>query len=225
MTRVKICGITNVGDALAACEAGADMVGLNFYPGSSRFVSVEKAAEIREKLPAGVQAFGVFVNAPPEKIEQAVKTVRLDAVQLHGDEDRAMVAQIATTAPVFKALRVGADFSAATLENFPQATGFLFDAADLRPSQYGGTGRLSDWGVAQQAARSYKIILAGGLNAQNVAAAILQVRPYGVDVASGVESAPRMKDMQQVAEFIREARRADQELSAPVAEGERLRAR
>lgn len=225
MTHVKICGITNVHDALAACTAGADMIGLNFYSGSPRFVSVEKAAEIREKLSAGVQVFGVFVNAAPEHIRDVVKNVRLDAVQLHGDEDRSMVAQVAAFTPVFKALRVGADFSAATLENFPPATGFLFDAADLRAGQYGGTGRLSDWGVAQQAARSYKIILAGGLNAENVAAAISQVRPYGVDVASGGESSPGTKDLAQVAEFVREARRADQELRAPVAEAERLRAR
>jgi phosphoribosylanthranilate isomerase len=225
MTRVKICGVTSVADAWAACSAGADMVGLNFYPRSPRFVGFEKAAEIRAKLPAGVQAFGVFVNAGPEHVRELVKTMRLDAVQLHGDENRAMVSQIAAIAPVFKALRVGADFSAATLENYPGATGFLLDAADLRPGQYGGTGRLSDWGVAQQAARSYKIILAGGLNAGNVAAAILQVRPYAVDVASGVEAAPGTKDINQVTEFIREARRADQELSASIAEAERLRAR
>jgi phosphoribosylanthranilate isomerase len=209
---------------LAACAAGADIVGLNFYPRSPRFVSVEKAAEIRAKLPTGVRAFGVFVNAAPEHIQEVAKTLRLDAVQLHGDEDRSMVSQIAAVAPVFKALRVGADFSAAALQNYPEATGFLFDAADLQPGQYGGTGRLSDWGVAQQAARSYKIILAGGLHTENVAAAISQVRPYGVDVASGVESAPGTKDLHQLTEFIREARRADQELNTPVAEAERLRA-
>jgi len=225
MTRVKICGITSVADALAACEAGADTVGLNFYSGSPRFVSLEKAAEIREKLPAGVQVFGVFVNAALEHIQEVAKTLRLDAVQLHGDEDRAMVSQIAAIVAVFKALSVGADFSAATLENYPEASGFLLDAADVRPGQYGGTGRLSDWGVAQQAARRYKIILAGGLNFENVAAAISQVRPYGVDVASGVEAAPGTKNLAQMAEFIREARRADQELSAPVAQADRLRAR
>ena len=233
MTRVKICGITSVADALVACQAGADMLGLNFYSQSPRFISVERAAEIRAELcaevcaevRAGVKVVGVFVNAGPAEITEVAKTVKLDAVQLHGDEDGAMVSQIAKIAPVFKALRVGADFSAATLENYPDATGFLFDAADVRPGQYGGTGRLSDWGVAQQAARGYKIILAGGLNAENVAAAILQVRPYGVDVASGVESAPGAKDFDQLRKFIAEARRADQELRAPAGEAERLRAR
>jgi phosphoribosylanthranilate isomerase len=123
--------------------------------------------------------------------------------------------------PVFKAFRVGPDFSPAMLENYPDVAGFLFDAADAATGQHGGTGRLADWGVAQQVARSHKIILAGGLNAKNVAAAILQVRPYGVDVATGVETAPGSKDHYQLREFIREARRADQELNAPA---EKLRA-
>jgi phosphoribosylanthranilate isomerase len=229
MTRVKICGITSVADALAACEAGAGMLGLNFYPKSPRAISIQTAAEllakIRAELPTAVQVFGVFVNADSAEIKRVANNLKLDAVQLHGDEDRAMVSEIASIAPVFKALRAGADFSAATLENYPDASGFLFDAADVRPGQYGGTGRLSDWGVAQQASRGYKVILAGGLNAGNVAAAIRQVRPYAVDVASGVESAPGRKDFEQVREFIREARRADQESGVPVAEAERLRVR
>jgi phosphoribosylanthranilate isomerase len=125
-------------------------------------------------------------------------------------------------APVFKALRVGPDFSAVTWESYPGVSGFLFDTADAMPAQYGGTGRLTDWGVAQQAARSHRVILAGGLNAENVAAAILQVRPYGVDVASGVETSSGAKDHAQLREFVREARRADQELNSPV---EKLRAR
>ncbi|MDP9338278.1 MAG: phosphoribosylanthranilate isomerase [Acidobacteriota bacterium] len=225
MTRVKICGLTNVADARAVCDAGVDAVGLNFYPQSPRVISVEQAVEIRAQLPASVQVFGVFVNADPAQIMKVLRAVQLDAVQLHGDEDPAVVAQLARVTAVFKALRVGADFSAATLENYPEAAGFLFDSAGSRPEQYGGTGRLSDWGVAQQAARSHKIILAGGLNAENVAAAILQVRPYGVDVASGVESAPGAKDPAQIREFIREARRADQELNTPFASTERLRAR
>ncbi|HEY2351558.1 MAG TPA: phosphoribosylanthranilate isomerase [Candidatus Acidoferrum sp.] len=221
MTRVKICGITNLADAASACEAGADAVGLNFYPRSPRNISVARAAEIRAQLPAGVEAFGVFVNSGPEEILEVCRAVGLDAVQLHGDEPPDVVARLARVAPVFKALRVGPDFSAAVLEKYHDASGFLFDAADPPPGQYGGTGRLADWGVAQQAARGHRIILAGGLNAENVAAAILQVRPYGVDVASGVESKPGAKDHVQLREFIREARRADQQLNAPV---EKLRA-
>jgi phosphoribosylanthranilate isomerase len=222
MTRVKICGITNAEDARFACEAGVDAIGLNFYPRSPRALSVEKAAELRATIPSGVQVFGVFVNAEAVEIIEILRDVRLDALQLHGDELPTTVTQLARLAPVFKALRVGPDFSAAVLENYPDVSGFLFDTADAMPGQYGGTGRLADWGVAQQAARSHRVILAGGLNPENVAAAIVQVRPYGVDVASGVEVSPGAKDHAQLREFVREARRADQELNLPV---EKLRAR
>jgi phosphoribosylanthranilate isomerase len=222
MTQVKICGITNVEDARAASEAGVDAIGLNFYPRSPRALSVEKAVELRTLIPPSVQVFGVFVNAEASDVMKIFRDVRLDALQLHGDESPAAVAQLARIAPVFKALRVGPDFSAATLENYQDVLGFLFDTADPGPGQYGGTGRLADWGVAQQAARSHRVILAGGLNAENVAAAILQVRPYGVDVASGVEASPGAKDHAQLRDFVREARRADQELNSPV---EKLRAR
>jgi phosphoribosylanthranilate isomerase len=222
MTRVKICGITNVEDARAACEAGVDAIGLNFYPRSARALSVEKAVELRALISPSVQVFGVFVNAGADEIMKIFRQVRLDALQLHGDESPAAVAQLARIAPVFKALRVGPDFSAATLENYQDVSGFLFDTADAGPGQYGGTGRLADWEVAQQAARSHRVILAGGLNAENVAAAILQVRPYGVDVASGVEASPGAKDHAQLRDFVREARRADQELNSPV---EKVRAR
>jgi phosphoribosylanthranilate isomerase len=222
MTRIKICGITNLEDARAACEAGVDAIGLNFYPRSPRALSVEIAGNLRASILACVQVFGVFVDAAADEVAKIFRDVRLDALQLHGDESPATVAQLARIAPVFKALRVGPDFSAFTLENYPGVTGFLFDSADARAGQYGGTGRLADWGVAQQAARSHKVILAGGLNAENVAAAILRVRPYGVDVASGVEASPGAKDHSQLRDFVREARRADQELNSPV---EKLRAR
>jgi phosphoribosylanthranilate isomerase len=222
MTRVKICGITNLEDVRAACEAGADAIGLNFYSRSPRALSVEKAVELRAVIPTSVQVYGVFVNADAAEIMEVARTVRLDALQLHGDESPATVAKLVVIAPVFKALRVGPDFSAATLESYPDVSGFLFDTANTEADQYGGTGRLADWGVAQQAARSHRVILAGGLNAENVAASILQVRPYGVDVASGVEASPGAKDHAQLREFIREARRADQELNSPV---EKVRAR
>ena len=216
MTRVKICGITNAEDARAACEAGVDAIGLNFYPRSPRALSVNKAAELRAQIPSGVQVFGVFVNAEVAEVMEIFRNVRLHALQLHGDESPITVAQLARIAPVFKALRVGPEFSAVTLESYPGVSGFLFDTADAGPGQYGGTGRLADWEVAQQVARSHRVILAGGLNADNVAAAILQVRPYGVDVASGVEASPGAKDHAQLREFVRQARRADQELNSPV---------
>lgn len=217
MTRIKICGITNLADALAACAAGADAIGLNFYARSPRVVALEDAREIRKRLPAGVEAFGVFVNEGPREILRVMREVGLDALQLHGDEAPEAVTELARIAPVFKALRVGADFSAATLEKYSDAAGFLFDAAEGAAGQYGGTGRLADWGVAQQAARGHRIFLAGGLSPENVGAAIAQVRPYGVDVASGVESAPGKKDHERLRKFISAARQADR-VTNPVTE-------
>ena len=217
MTLIKICGITNLADALAACEAGADVIGLNFYRLSPRMVSVEDAREIRTRLPAGVGTFGVFVNEESREILRVMREVGLDALQLHGDEEPGVVTELARVAPVFKALRVGADFSAATLEKYADAAGFLFDAAEGAAGQYGGTGRLADWGVAQQAARGHRIFLAGGLSPENVGAAIAQVRPYGVDVASGVESTPGLKDHERLREFIVAARQADRVMN-PTAE-------
>ena len=217
MTLIKICGITNLADALAACEAGADVIGLNFYRLSPRMVSVEDAREIRTRLPAGVGTFGVFVNEESRQILRVMREVGLDALQLHGDEEPGVVTELARVAPVFKALRVGADFSAATLEKYADAAGFLFDAAEGAAGQYGGTGRLADWGVAQQAARGHRIFLAGGLSPENVGAAIAQVRPYGVDVASGVESTPGLKDHERLREFIVAARQADRVMT-PTAE-------
>jgi phosphoribosylanthranilate isomerase len=222
MTLVKICGITNLRDALAACEAGADALGLNFYPGSPRGVSSDAAKEIADAIPANVELFGVFVNADLPGIRRIATQLHLDAAQLHGDESSDDVDRLARELPVFKAVRVGSDLSPAVLEKYARAMGFVFDAPSTQAGQYGGTGRLADWNVAQQAARSHKIILAGGLNAENVASAILQVQPYGVDVASGVESGPGVKNHHQLRKFIQEARRADKELNIPA---ERLRAR
>jgi phosphoribosylanthranilate isomerase len=117
MTRTKICGITNLEDARAACEAGVDAIGLNFYSRSPRALSIEIAGNLRASIPSSVQVFGVFVNAEADEVAKILRDVHLDALQLHGDESPATVAQLARIAPVFKALRVGADFTAATLEN------------------------------------------------------------------------------------------------------------
>ena len=218
MTRVKICGITNISDARATCDAGADAIGLNFYPKSPRFLSNTEAIEIRSQIPYGIQVVGVFVNADPAEILDLCRTFRLDAVQLHGNGTAATVEQLSRTVPVFKAFRVGSDFRVTVLQEFSAATAFLFDAADPAPGegalQYGGTGHRSNWKVAQEAARRHHIILAGGLNPQNVADAILHVRPYAVDVASGVESSSGAKNHDRVREFIHEVRRADQQLAA-----------
>jgi phosphoribosylanthranilate isomerase len=207
MIRVKICGITNAADALAAIDAGANLLGFNFYAKSSRHITEAEAAKIRPQLPKKVEAVGIFVNAPPAEVAARCKSLKLDVAQLHGDETPESVAELARSLPVFKAFRVEPDFRLGTLDEYPEAFAFLFDAAHT--GQYGGTGRTTDWDVARRAAPGRRIILAGGLNVENVAAAVRIVRPYAVDVASGVESKPGKKDPGLLRDFIREVRRGE----------------
>jgi len=207
MVRVKICGITNAADALAAIDAGANLLGFNFYAKSPRHISEAEAAKIRPQLPKKVEAVGIFVNSAPADIAALRKSLKLDAVQLHGDESPETVSEIAKSGPVIKAFRVEPDFPLATLDEFREVFAFLFDAAHT--GQYGGTGRTTDWDVARRAVLSHRIILAGGLKVENVAAAVRIVRPYAVDVASGVESKPGKKDHARMREFIQEVRRGE----------------
>jgi phosphoribosylanthranilate isomerase len=210
MILVKICGITNWPDAVAACDSGANMLGFNFYEKSLRRVSTVEAATIRAKLPSGVQAVGLFVNAKPPEINSLHAFVRFTAAQLHGDETPAIVSEVTRTVPVIKAFRVAADFPLSTLDKYHDAFGFLLDGS--RTGQFGGTGASADWNVARRAAAAHRIILAGGLTPENVGAAIRSVRPYAVDVASGVESKPGKKDHMRLKEFIEEVRRVEQQL-------------
>jgi len=207
MIRVKICGITNAADALAAIDAGANLLGFNFYEKSPRHINETEAAKIRPQLPKKIEAVGIFVNAPAAEVAALCKLLKLDAAQLHGDELPETVAEVSRSVPVWKAFRVEPDFPLKTLDEFPEAFAFLFDAAHT--GQYGGTGRTTDWDVARRAAVSRRIILAGGLTVENVAAAVRIVRPYAVDVASGVESKPGKKDHGRLREFIQEVRRGE----------------
>jgi phosphoribosylanthranilate isomerase len=207
MVRIKICGITNAADALAAADAGANLLGFNFYEKSPRFITEEEARKIRMQLPRKVKAVGIFVNASPAEVTALCKFVKLDVAQLHGDETPEAVAEIARVLHVFKAFRVGPEFRLGTLDAYPGAFAFLFDAEDT--GQYGGTGHSTDWDVAQQAVEGRRIILAGGLKVENVAAAVRIVRPYAVDVASGIESKPGIKDHGRLREFVQEVRRAE----------------
>jgi phosphoribosylanthranilate isomerase len=195
---VKICGITRPEDAEAAVAAGADWIGLNFWPRSRRFVTVERALEIAAVVPGDVKKVGVFVDAPAPAVEETARRVGLDWVQLHGDEDAEYCAKFAGRC--VRALRVAAATDLAAIETVP-AEMFLLDA----PSP--GSGRTFDWSLAR-AAKSYgkKIILAGGLTPENVAQAVREVRPFGVDVASGVESQPGIKDAEKMRRFVDEAR-------------------
>jgi phosphoribosylanthranilate isomerase len=207
MVRVKICGITNAADALAAIEAGANLLGLNFYPKSPRYISHAEAAKIRPELPKKVKAVGIFVNSLVADVITLRQSLNLDFVQLHGDETPASVTELARSTPVIKAFSIEPDFPLATLDEYPGAFAYLFDGSNR--GQYGGTGRTTDWDVARRAAQVHRIILAGGLKVENVAAAVRIVRPYGIDVASGVETEPGKKDHGRLREFIQEVRRAE----------------
>ena len=213
MIRIKICGITNLADAKAATDGGANSLGFNFYEKSLRRVSTADAAQIRSKLPKEIEAVGVFVNAKPADINSLRAFVRFDTAQLHGDETPNIVSRVASSLPVIKAFRVDANFLLSTFDQFSDVFAFLLDAA--RAGQYGGTGQTTDWDFARRAAVSHRIILSGGLKVENVAEAICLVRPYAVDVASGVESKPGKKDHGRLKEFIDEVRRAEQQLETP----------
>ncbi|HWQ90573.1 MAG TPA: phosphoribosylanthranilate isomerase, partial [Clostridia bacterium] len=202
--KVKICGITNVADARAAAEAGADAIGLMFWEQSPRFVDLERAAEISRVLPPYVLRTGVFVNASEDLVLQAIASCGLNLLQFHGDEPPDFCGQFGLMS--MKAFRVR---DAASLEVLPsyQTEAWLLDA--FTPGKLGGTGESFNWDLAIEAAKwGRPFFLAGGLHAGNVAEAVRRVRPYGVDVSSGVESAPGKKDPEKVRAFVKAAREA-----------------
>jgi len=203
-TRIKICGITRPGDALAAAEAGADAVGLVFYPQSPRYLAAERAVGIRDALPPFVQTVALFVNPDAAQVAQVIGRVRPGLLQFHGDETPAFCAQFGM--PYIKAARVrpGVDLLE-YLRPFSGAAAWLLDS---HVEEYGGVGESFDWSLAPQR-RERPLILSGGLKRGNVAEAIRRVRPWGVDVSSGVESAKGIKDAAKIAAFIEEVRNAD----------------
>jgi phosphoribosylanthranilate isomerase len=205
MTRVKICGIRSEEQALAAARAGADFIGLVFAD-SPRRVSPARAKKIVAALKNGhahVEAVGVFVNTPAYEVNRIAETCRLDRVQLSGDEDADYCRTI--DRPIIKAVRPGALASDKPLFEWKDAV-ILLDTAV--PEHYGGTGLTFDWSLAVPIARKYPVILAGGLTPENVAGAIRTVRPWGVDVSSGVET-NGVKDMTKIEKFIQAVREAD----------------
>ena len=187
---IKICGITRLEDAEAAVAAGASAIGFVFWPSSPRFVDPYTARQIALRLPPFVTPVGVFVNQPLQYVKAVASLVRLGAVQLHGDETPQDAA--ALSIPVIKAVSA----SAAATDAWPASTVLLLDAYD--PVTRGGTGRTIDWTAAAVIAAQRKILLAGGLTPDNVAAAVARVRPFGIDVSSGVERAPGIKDHQRL---------------------------
>jgi phosphoribosylanthranilate isomerase len=202
-TRVKICGITRMADARAAAQAGADAIGLVFYPPSPRFLSIERARELRDALPPFVQTVALFVNADAAQIAQVIGRVHPAMLQFHGDETPQFCAQFGL--PYVKACRVKKGISALEyLRPFSSAAAWLFDS---HVPEYGGVGESFDWSLVP--ATDKPVILSGGLSAANVGAAIRRVKPWGVDVSSGVESAKGIKDAAKIAAFIAEVRNAD----------------
>jgi phosphoribosylanthranilate isomerase len=190
---VKICGITRADDALAAAEAGANAIGFVFWPDSPRAIDPYRARAIRAALPPFVTAVGVFVNQPFEYVSGVASLVRLGAVQLHGDETPEFAAQL--TMPVLKAVPLDTTGDH-DLAAWPQRTTILLDVHD--PVKRGGTGRTIDWEAAAAIAARRRIVLAGGLAPDNVAAAVARVRPFGIDVSSGVEVSPGFKDQRRI---------------------------
>lgn len=194
---IKICGITRVEDALEAARGGATAIGLNFYPGSPRYLDFGRAAMIRAVLPSQILKVGIFVDEDPQRIRSVARAVGLDVVQLHGSE---VPFDCETLAPwrVWKAFRVEEGFQPAALSEYP-CEAFVLDGA--------GGGRAFPWGIARVAAQYGRIIVAGGLDGANVGEAIREAQPWGVDAASRLERSPGVKDAAKVREFLKEAKR------------------
>ncbi|HJQ31146.1 MAG TPA: phosphoribosylanthranilate isomerase [Pyrinomonadaceae bacterium] len=203
MTLIKVCGVTNLEDALAAVEAGAGMLGFNFYPRSPRYVSPEDARRIVERLPESVTCVGVFVNEPADEVERVAREAGLGAVQLHGDETPEFCRSLRGLKTI-KALRVRAGFDADACALYT-TDAVLLDA--YTAGAFGGTGHTFDWTLARQAReRVARLFLAGGLTPDNVAEAVRAVRPYAVDVCSGVETSPGRKSSQLMRRFVEQAK-------------------
>ena len=203
-TRIKICGITRAQDACAAAQAGADAIGLVFYPPSPRYLSNERAVELRDALPPFVQTVALFVNPDAAQVAQVLQRVRPGLLQFHGEETPEFCGQFGV--PFVKACRMkpGGD-ALEYLRPFSRAAAWLFDS---HVPEYGGVGEGFDLSLLP-AVKEKPVILSGGLSAASVAEAIRRVRPWGVDVSSGVESAKGIKDAAKIAAFIEEVRNAD----------------
>jgi len=203
-TRIKICGITRPQDAVVAAQAGADAIGLVFYPPSPRFISCARAIEIRDAVPPFVQTVALFVNPGRKEVEEVLASVGPSMLQFHGEESPAFCAGFGV--PWLKACRVkpGVDLLE-YFRSYPGAAGWL---ADAFVEGYGGAGQSFDWSLVPTE-RERPLVLSGGLTQDNVAEAIRRVRPWAVDVSSGVESAKGVKDGAKTAAFIQEVKNAD----------------
>ena len=204
-TRVKICGITSAQDAEIAVAAGADAIGLVFYPPSPRYVSIEQASEICRGLPAFVTVVALTVDLPAGEVDELLNRLPIDVLQFHGDESPEHCAKFGK--PYLKALRIrpGMDIDG-EIRRYSEANSVLLDA--YRKGVPGGTGECFDWELIPEQHRS-RIVLAGGLSPDNVAGAIAAIRPYAVDVSGGVEREPGVKDEQKVQAFMQQVLKAN----------------
>jgi phosphoribosylanthranilate isomerase len=200
---VKICGITNFEDAVSSVEAGADMLGFVFYKGSKRYIDPEKSASIIREVSSFALCVGVFVNEDLDNVKRVVDQTMIDLVQLSGEESPEICAKLREFVPVIKSFKVGENFNEEVLNgydvDFVHLDSFSF-------GEYGGTGKTFNWDAVSKLSERWKIILSGGLNPENVQTAILKVKPYGVDVSSGVEEYPGKKSLEKVKLFIEKAK-------------------
>ena len=202
-TRIKICGIKHLDDALKAIECGADAIGLIFVEKSPRYASLTDARVIAESLPPFVTVVGLFMNATEENVREALKVVPLNLLQFHGDETPEFCDQFEM--PYIKVLRMRENVNVvAFAQEYPNAAGILLDT--YHKGVAGGTGQSFDWSLIPEDI-PLPLILAGGLNPENVASAVETVKPYAVDVSSGVESEPAIKDHKKIEQFIKEVQR------------------
>jgi phosphoribosylanthranilate isomerase len=209
MVEIKICGITNISDAFIAAECGADALGFIFYPQSQRYVVPAKAKEIIQKLPCEISKVGVFVNHEIEEVKEIAQFCGLDLIQLHGDEPPEYCAQFPMSS-LIKAVSCQTEEEVRELRNYPVGA-VLMDARDS--GHFGGTGKISDWRLAIMVKEGHPLILAGGLNKENIRKAVETVRPQAVDINSGVEISPGKKDPRKITEIVRMVREIDQTIT------------
>lgn len=205
MTKVKICGITNLEDARLSVKFGADALGFNFYVKSPRFITPEKAAEIIAELPPEVLKVGVFVNETLDRVVEIAQVARLDALQIHGEESPEYARELKSKSglEIIKAFRVSPEFKPEDVLEY-EVDAILLDA--YNPKEHGGTGETFDWEVAKKVQEIFpKMYLAGGLGPENISDAVSRVNPFAVDVCSGVERAKGMKDEAALRSFLSEA--------------------
>ncbi|MBF8304980.1 MAG: Phosphoribosylanthranilate isomerase [Acidobacteria bacterium] len=210
VVQIKICGMRRADEVDAAVEAGVDLLGFNFWPGTSRYIPPEEAAPLVRSVPGHIWTVGVFVDEKPERVLEIAALTGVTVLQFHGNESPEYMDRLNLLRSI-KAFKVGNDFRPDELGRYPSAYAFLLDGW-VAGGLPGGTGQVFDWSRAQQAHAYGKIIVAGGLTARNVAEAIRRAQPWGVDVCSGVESVPGKKDPKLVREFIHAAREAEQQV-------------